>query len=384
MLKHSIIVVGIAQSLFAAFVLGTRKKVTVSDWILIGLLLAITLRFLTRMMIGLYPEYLVTDLSVGIIPLSFGPFLYLYTKYLTRGDPPFNTRDLLHFVPFAIFLIVCMIFYQDQLSFNEVHFFSQNRFLWIRIIFGLIFFSSVLIYTIFIYILLSDYRRNILEDLNTLNTEKNLFWLNMVSLLFGALILSYIVIGGINALTFSQKIDLDLVSNLGLIVLVYAVSYFGLRQPSIFEFTYSKYPSLLNHKDSKVPVKSRTMHADYEKLADSLKQYMEADQPWLQSDLSLGDLASPLNISKSELTSVLNNHLGVNFFSYVNQYRLKSVIQKLEDPKYDHLTILSIAFDCGFNSKSTFNGLFKQHTGITPSEFRKRQALYGSDKKSNV
>jgi AraC-like DNA-binding protein/uncharacterized membrane protein len=379
-MKESIVYIGIAQSLFAALVLGTRKKVTVSDMILIGCLLAITLRFLTKILISYSPDYPITDISAGIIPLTFGPFLFLYTKYLTKGDPPFDRRDWLHFIPFAIFLIVCFVFFGGQISFNDVNFFSNDRFLWIRVIFGLIFIASVLVYVIFTYIHLSDYRKSISLQISHPDSDKNLFWLNFVSFLFSALIVTYIVIGGINALTFTAKFDLDLISNIGLIILVYAVSYFGIRQPSILENVYVKNPEIIIQKENGKYTKSKHSKTESEKLASSLKSYMENEEPYLQAELSLADLASKLDISKSELTNLLNNYMGVNFFSFVNQYRLKTVLQKLEDPKFDHLTILSIAFDCGFNSKSTFNGLFKQHTGVTPTVYKQNQSLKRPDK----
>ena len=379
-MKESIIFIGISQSLFAALVLGTRKKVSVSDMILIGCLLAITLRFLTKILISYSPDYAITDISAGIIPLTFGPFLYLYTKYLTNGDPPFEHRDWLHFIPFAVFLIVCFIFFGGQISFNEVNFFSNDQFLWIRVIFGLIFITSVLVYMIFTYIHLSDYRKRITLQISNPDSDKNLFWLNFVSFLFSALIVTYIIIGGINALTFTAKFDLDLISNIGLIILVYAVSYFGIRQPSILENVYFKHPEVITQRENGTHGKTKYSKTESEKLADTLKSYMENERPYLQAELSLADLALKLDISKSELTYLLNNFMGVNFFSFVNQYRLRSVLQKLEDPKFDHLTILSIAFDSGFNSKSTFNGLFKQHTGITPTIYRQNQSLQRSDK----
>ena len=379
-MKESIIYIGIAQSLFAAFVLGTRKKVSVSDWILIGCLLAIMLRFLTKIMISNYPEYTITDFSAGIIPLTFGPFLYLYTKYLTNGDPPFDHRDWLHFIPFAIFLVVCFIFIGGQISFYEVNFFSNDQFLWIRVIFGLIFITSVLAYMILTFLRLSDYRKTISLQISNPDSDKNLFWLNFVSFLFSALIVTYIVIGGINALTFTEKFDLDLISNIGLIILVYAVSYFGIRQPSILEKVYLKNPEITRQRENGTNGRSKHNKTESEKLANDLKSYMENEKPYLQPELSLADLASTLDISKSDLTNLLNNYMGVNFFSFVNQYRLRTVLEKLEDPKFDHLTILSIAFDCGFNSKSTFNGLFKQHTGVTPTVYRQNQSLQRSEK----
>jgi AraC-like DNA-binding protein len=74
---------------------------------------------------------------------------------------------------------------------------------------------------------------------------------------------------------------------------------------------------------------------------------------------------------KHKLTALLNDHIGKNFFTFVNEFRLDEVIVKLKSPDFDHRTIMSIAYDSGFNSKSTFNSLFKKHTGHTPSQFKK-------------
>lgn len=378
MFKESLVFIGISQSLFAVLVLGTQKKVSVSDLILIGCLLAITIRFLTKILIN-YADYPITDISVGIIPLTFGPFLYLYTKYLTQGDPKFDSRDWLHFIPFALFLLISTLF-KGQLTFNTVEFFNKDGFLWIRIIFGLIFYASVLLYMIFTFIRLSRFRKSTALYIDQPSSEINLFWLNFVSFLFSALFISYIVIGGINALTFTNTLDLDLISNIGLIILVYAISYFGIKQPYILKAVYYNNPKSDLHKENGANRKSKKLKDRSEEQVKALKQHMETNKPFLQPNLSLADLAQTMGMSKSELTSLLNDYMGVNFFSFVNQYRLKNVLKKLEDSNYDHLTILSIAFDSGFNSKSTFNSIFKQHTGLTPTDYRRKQSLQSSNK----
>ena len=375
MIKESIAFIGISQSLFAVLILASRKKVTVSDLILIGCLLATSLRFLAKIPVSLSATEPIKDISAGIIPLTFGPFFYLYTKYLTRDNPPFDNRDWLHFIPFSVYLIVSLVLFGGQISFNEIDFFKNDNFLWVRVIFGLVFFSSVMVYTIFITLMLADYRKNRSINIDHSNDGTTLFWLNFVSILFITLIITYIIIGGINALTFSNQFDLDFISNIGLIVLVYAVSYFGIKQPSKLYFGYYKSQKSENRQDSASYGKPRYDPSQLEMLANELRSYMEEEKPYLQPDLSLANLASKLNIPKPELTYLLNNFMGANFFSFVNQYRLKAVIQKLENPKYDHLTILSIAFDCGFNSKSTFNGLFKQLTGMTPTEYRLKPSM---------
>jgi AraC-like DNA-binding protein len=66
----------------------------------------------------------------------------------------------------------------------------------------------------------------------------------------------------------------------------------------------------------------------------------------------------------------LNEKHKKNLYTFVNEYRVKEVIERFSDPKYNNYTILAIAFDAGFNSKTTFNSIFKNHTGLTPSEFR--------------
>jgi AraC-like DNA-binding protein len=108
-----------------------------------------------------------------------------------------------------------------------------------------------------------------------------------------------------------------------------------------------------------------------EKILQKLLEYMENEKPYLNDELTIQELSAKLNVSKHHLTQVLNINLGKNFFTFINEYRIEAVKKRLVDPNYDHLTILGIAYDCGFNSKSSFNGLFKQYTGVTPSEYRK-------------
>lgn len=97
---------------------------------------------------------------------------------------------------------------------------------------------------------------------------------------------------------------------------------------------------------------------------------MDDEKPYLNGDLTISDLARRTGIPRHYITEVLNEKHGRNFFTFVNEYRVREVISRINDPKYQHYTILAIAFDSGFNSKSTFNTFFKAYTGKTPSDFR--------------
>jgi len=104
-----------------------------------------------------------------------------------------------------------------------------------------------------------------------------------------------------------------------------------------------------------------------------LQDYMQSAKPFLDPELTIKDIADHLNISRHYITQIINEKLNKNFFQWINDYRIEEVKKLLLDPKYNHLTIVALAYDCGFNSKSAFNAIFKKGTGMTPSEFRRVQ-----------
>lgn len=106
----------------------------------------------------------------------------------------------------------------------------------------------------------------------------------------------------------------------------------------------------------------------------SIRQKMErllAEQEvFKENELRLDDLAAYLDVSRHHLSQVINEHYGVNFFEFINRYRIAHVKKLLSDPRYDHYTLLQIAYEAGFNNKASFNRCFRAETGLTPSEYR--------------
>jgi TolB-like protein/AraC-like DNA-binding protein/Tfp pilus assembly protein PilF len=102
-----------------------------------------------------------------------------------------------------------------------------------------------------------------------------------------------------------------------------------------------------------------------------LKQLMSDQKPYLEPELTLRKLAEMLGIQANQLSQLLNKGFDKNFAEFVNSYRLKAFKEKLADPKQQHLTLLALAYDSGFNSKTVFNTFFKKMTGITPKEYWK-------------
>ena len=96
---------------------------------------------------------------------------------------------------------------------------------------------------------------------------------------------------------------------------------------------------------------------------------MADEQPWLEPELTLTELAHRLRTNPSVLSRVINSGCGQNFNDFVNSYRVEAFKEAVKNPKNKHLSLLGIALDCGFNSKATFNRAFKKFTGLLPKEF---------------
>jgi DNA-binding LacI/PurR family transcriptional regulator/AraC-like DNA-binding protein len=112
-----------------------------------------------------------------------------------------------------------------------------------------------------------------------------------------------------------------------------------------------------------------------EQYFNRLIAYMEKEKPYINDELSLYDLARELNIPRSYLSYVINKYAQVNFYDFLHSYRVKQAKTILSDSRYDDMSILDVAFNCGFKAKSTFNKIFKKQTGMTPTDFRNKNMM---------
>ncbi|WP_276483434.1 helix-turn-helix domain-containing protein [Paraflavitalea pollutisoli] len=128
-------------------------------------------------------------------------------------------------------------------------------------------------------------------------------------------------------------------------------------------------PGMDEPVEGKKYAKSGLDAATTEQLLTRLLDYMERERPYLQPELTIYTLAEALNTNRHHLSQVINERLHVSFFDFINRYRVKAVQAKMADPGTRSMSILGIAYDCGFNSKATFNTSFKKYTGMTPSAY---------------
>jgi AraC-like DNA-binding protein/Tfp pilus assembly protein PilF len=119
--------------------------------------------------------------------------------------------------------------------------------------------------------------------------------------------------------------------------------------------------------------KSNLSEEEADRYLKALLAHMEKAKPYLDMELTLGGLAGKLNIPAKSLSQVINEKLGKNFCDFVSQYRLEAAKQLLLTTDEAEWSMIDIAFEAGFNSKTSFNTLFKKHFGVKPSEFRRRR-----------
>lgn len=398
-MKEAVLYIGLSQGLFAAFVVFTKRHKQTADRLLIAWLLIICLKFLILLMYDEYGEFFDVAFSQGFIPLSFGPFLYLYTKHITDDEARFGFRDILHTAPFIIFTSFYFAFFQDRIDFSDHKYLERNEYLGVRILYAAGYFVSIFTYTALTYRQLYVYRRSIVNKFSFETAKNQLSWLYFAAGLITATFAFYFTIGAINAVNKKPIVDSELMANIGLTIMTFSVSYFGIRQPALFRSPqiYTQTEEIPeseneNKKPKQAPKESLAKGSsieeenseekekykrsglkeeDAEAYISKLMAFMEKEKPYLDAEMTIQDLSAKINISKHHLTQILNNNLGKNFFTFVNEFRIEEVKRKLSDPTFDHLTILGIAYDCGFNSKSSFNNIFKQYIGQTPSEFKK-------------
>jgi AraC-like DNA-binding protein len=114
-------------------------------------------------------------------------------------------------------------------------------------------------------------------------------------------------------------------------------------------------------------VKKELPDSDYWK--SKIEQLVLDEKLYENPELSVADIAQPLGIAPKKVSQIINQGFAVNFNDYINQHRVKAVIAKLQEGEHSIQTLLAIAYDCGFNSKSTFNRAFKRHTGLSPNAY---------------
>ncbi len=367
-----LIYIGAAQALYTAFLIGSLKAKHLGNKILIAWLL--TIAFSLVIVILKHNHILSVHSAWGApVILTFGPFFLLYINAMTDEDPTFSPKMLCHFIPFLLFSFLPL----DSV-FSKDKFFQNDHLLIIRILFSSTVLVSLFVYNWLTIVKLKKHREHLKEHFSFSTEKITLYWLFLLSFFFSVSWTLLILAG----LFFNNPSITEYIYFSINLLFTYLISYLGFKQPIIFDPERTVHiPTWVKEKYPDLSESIKTDNPKYEKsglkpeVADeyvkTLLRYMEEEKAYLNGGLSIQDLSDELNIPKHYLTQVINENLKKNFYTFVNEYRINAVKEMISNPQYDYLTLLAIAYECGFNSKSSFNNTFKQITGLTPSEYKR-------------
>jgi len=420
-----LLIIGIAQGLFAGFYFalkGPRDGVRLPVAVFLACL---TLPLLLKFINYFYSaDDRWSSALFAALPLTYGPLLLLYTRAVLAESPGHPVRQALHFLPFALALAIGA-HYTIELP-NELsrvrppepglgatlpagspdegtafRLLSHVNRVWI-VVFAILL-SSYLGYAVAILRRLARHRRTLGEFYSSESGGVTLGWLSVTALLFLLTGLFHAVFSLlVPAIARFRGLPPGLADALSLTFFIFIFSMFSIKQPILF----AKRPGLPlspgeGGANLAVPEvapqapsdpapdappapngppryeRSGLSPEDAERHQRALEAYMARERPYRDSELTVLDVAAALGIPRHHLTQVLNEGMGVNFYNYINRLRVSEVATRL-DRAMGGDTMLAVAFEAGFNSKSTFNRVFRQLTGYTPSEYRARQAARAS------
>lgn len=351
--------IGFSQSLFSGIILIFVKRDNgLSNKILTAWLFIIGLEFLTT---GI-------DISTGMNHLTnpyliFNPLIYFYSKSLINPNYKLKWWQIWHIIPY-IFIKVGAYISGIQLLPND--FFVIDSSTWFKMSYGAISVISFIGYSIPSLVNVHRHRINLKNEFSTIDRKITLGWLLFVIIFYMSFMSIAYVLGIVNVVTriatYSQLVTFSFI-----LMLVYIFSFYGLLQEQIY---------LQDERASQDIYKNPRLTAhEKQEIRKALEHYFATEKPYLISELTIHHVSNQLHISRHTLTELLNTEIGKNFYQFVNDYRVQEVKSKLAATEFAHFSIDAIGFECGFNSKSSFYAVFKNATGMTPSQYKLSRKL---------
>ncbi len=396
---RTLLIIGTFEALFLILLIISKRERRVSDYFLglIFLSLALSIGFTWLELFNAeagYPFPWALNISWIFIFLH-GPALWFYIKSLSIKGFRFRLVYLLHLVPFATFFVVQYIMFFSQEPSHRIQLVINNTFQeWTFYKISVIGIGvSTFSYFLWGMRQIRDYRKDLEHHFSRID-NKDLEWLRIL------IIVSLVVYAG-NVGVFILDLFFDIAPYHVLMLVTYSfasiyilvLGYFGLRQGDIFINNSngagtSSGRIVRNSEDStekgnhlevglgklsKLEL-GKVDGTDHEKQSFiiQLTKLMEEQKPFMDPEITLSKLAGMMHVSPEYLSQILNKQLQHSFFDYINQYRIEEFKIECLSSENAHLSIMGIAYNCGFNSKAAFYRAFRKYEMISPTEYMQR------------
>ncbi len=301
--------------------------------------------------------------------LLIGPVIYYYTKSLLNPSFRISKKEWLHLMPALLYLLYSLvIFITDKLILDEFYFYADYRDKDLKIWYQLLGFASISFYLIKSLQQYKLYKKVIFDTLSY--ADSVLFkWIQNFLLAFLALIILRILFFVFNEQW--SEFGSHFWYFLSFAVVTFYVSLNGYEnaiKSSIFNAEKIENPVFAQEEKNAL----NTIDIDFWKT--KILYLLEVDKIYENPKLTLADVSKLLETNTKTISNTINSGFEMNFNDCINQYRIESVKEKLKNGAHKKSTLLGIAFDCGFNSKATFNRAFKKSTGVSPKDYLQKLA----------
>ena len=357
---NSLMLVGAIQGIvFALLVASSKKYKTKSTMFLVLLIFCFALNNI---------QYYIYDTEVLneydffrtiYIPLAIlcPVFYYLYVKTFL-SDQKISISEKLLFLPFCLFLIVCL-YYKSLILFGSNPILAFEDLIEVEII-------QEIAASIFSLLLLTKSYLMILnfkdQQLNFQMQKSSLDWLKITTVILIVLCLIW---------AYAIYDDLQQKNSTAFYLVWISLSFtiYWLGHIGIYKYGIRNEQQNLR-KFSKTNAIVVSVPSESEHIL-GFKNFIIDQKNYLNSELTLDLVAENLNISKTYLSKMINKELKMGYSDFINSLRVEEAKMYMKNSEFENYTLVAIGLEAGFNSKSAFNNAFKKHTGLTPSEFKK-------------
>ncbi|GAA6184478.1 AraC family transcriptional regulator [Aliiglaciecola sp. NS0011-25] len=389
-----ICIVGLALTIFTLVNIASKKVKHSSDILLCVWLVLLNVPLIHMCLVHFNLHIpLLHKYTNPTLNLLHGPLLYLYVRKLTSMRVHLSKLTALHMVPFILTYILFISFSHPQpmtpmpenpemqmgpVGNNWVFTLFQPLLVHFALINGLSFIS----YGALTFYLLAKHQTKIEGFFSQKNNQITLSWIYALP----TILVLVVVANFINeeVLVTANRINPQTLHMISFVSIITILCFFGVKQKPVFyrQQTASSVPE----ENQKTPTAATdnqglpVSEAVMKEVIEKMQTYMLNKKPYLDPEFSVYSLADAIDVPRRILSTVLNRGLCKNFYQYVTEFRVEEMKSLLGKRENQQKNILDLAFECGFKSKSSFNGLFKQHTGTTPSQYR--QAMSEAQVKS--
>lgn len=368
--------IGVGQAIFVSALLLAKEKKRSVDWILTAwmLLSAALLVFFYLNFIEATSRFTPLLIVLGCLPFLTAPLVFLYVQALT--NPSFKAWKIWpHAILFFAVVFVFLYHYWFTADSGRIRIGDGYIIRGMGLPYLIRYYPLILAWVSFLYpaislLLLYRHEKTVLNEFSY-QESITLRWLrNWIVLELAGFFISYFVIQAGSVEMFDIVMSFRVLATL-ISINIFVVGFYGLRQPIIFKSETGNIAAVSEKEKYK---SSNLSKEESEEILEGLELKMGKELLFTRQNLGIADLAEEMNVSKHRLSQVINAQLGTNFYDFVNRYRVDEFKERLNDPKYEHLTMLGIALECGFSSKSSFNQVFKRFEGLTPSQFKAKRS----------